>query len=41
MIHAIINVFIITVSFKSVEKYKYLLFDSTKKKIDDINQRWT
>ena len=38
---AIINLFIITFSFKFVEKYKYLLFDSTKKKMDNINKRWT
>ena len=38
-IHAIINVFIISVSFYFfLEKYKYLLFDSTKNKIDNIDK---
>ena len=41
MNHAIINLFIISVSFKFVEKYKYVLFDSTNNKLVNIDQHWT
>ena len=41
MNHAIINLFIINVSLKFVEKYKYVLFDSTNNKLDNIEQHWT
>ena len=38
-IHALINLFIISVSFLILlENYKYLLFDSTKNKIDIIDK---
>ena len=41
MSHAIINLFIISVSFKFVEQYKYVLFDSTNNKLDSIDEHWT
>ena len=37
----IINLFIISVSFEFVEIYRYVLFYSTKKRIDNIDQHWT
>ena len=37
----IINLFIISVSFYFVEKYRYVFFYSTKKRMDKIDQHWT
>ena len=36
----IIILFIISVSYQFMEKYKYVLFDFTKKRIDNIDQHW-